>query len=179
MATIFSHIAVPIALRLGLGSNVISTRLMIAGAVGSVLPDADMIGFFMGVDYGSEWGHRGFSHSIAMAIILGGIATLGYRGLKSSPFVVFAFISLSVLSHGVLDSLTTGGHGTAFLWPLSDERYFLPWQFIKVSPIGMGFFSERGLMVIVSELKWVWCPLITLALAGFGLRHWLNRNKTR
>lgn len=58
-----------------------------------------------------------------------------------------------MVSHGLLDTLTTGGKGVALLWPFSDERFFAPLQFIRVSPIGVGrFLSERGLAVLLSEL---------------------------
>ena len=36
---------------------------------------------------------------------------------------------------GVLDACTTGGSGIIVFWPLSCERFFLPWQVIAVSPI--------------------------------------------
>jgi inner membrane protein len=54
--------------------------------------------------------------------------------------------------------MTDGGLGVAFFAPFHNERYFFPWRPIAISPIGMGFFSERGLEVIISELRWVWLP---------------------
>ena len=44
-------------------------------------------------------------------------------------------------SHGVLDALTDGGPGVAFLAPFDDTRYFFPWRPIRVSPLWRGFFS--------------------------------------
>ena len=37
----------------------------------SMLPDADVIGFALGVRYGAPWGHRGATHSFVFAIALG------------------------------------------------------------------------------------------------------------
>jgi hypothetical protein len=37
----------------------------------SFLPDADVIGFSLGVNYGDEWGHRGATHSLMFAIAVG------------------------------------------------------------------------------------------------------------
>lgn len=67
-------------------------------------------------------------------------------------------------SHGLLDAMTNGGLGVAFFSPFDRERYFLPWTPIQVSPIGAGgFFSQRGLEVIRSEMVWLWGPLMLLA----------------
>jgi hypothetical protein len=60
--------------------------------------------------------------------------------------------------------MTDGGLGVAFFAPFHNERYFFPWRPIAVSPIGMGFFSERGLEVIISELHWG-SLLLAVALA--------------
>ena len=37
----------------------------------SMLPDADVIGFSLGVRYEDPWGHRGATHSFAFAVIVG------------------------------------------------------------------------------------------------------------
>src|SRR5687768_17218569 len=37
----------------------------------SMLPDADVIGFAFGVQYGDEWGHRGATHSFVFSLALG------------------------------------------------------------------------------------------------------------
>ena len=34
----------------------------------SLLPDADVIGFALGVEYGDPWGHRGATHSLTFAL---------------------------------------------------------------------------------------------------------------
>jgi hypothetical protein len=36
----------------------------------SILPDADVIGFTLGIPYNSVWGHRGLSHSLCFALVL-------------------------------------------------------------------------------------------------------------
>ena len=73
-------------------------------------------------------------------------------------------------SHGLLDSLTDGGPGIALLWPFAHDRLFAPVTPIRVSPIGGGFFSARGLETLWSEARWVWLPCAVLAMAGLGLR---------
>jgi inner membrane protein len=63
-------------------------------------------------------------------------------------------------SHGLLDAMTNGGRGIALLSPLSNQRFFLPWTPIEVSPLGIErFLGPRGITVIKSEALWVWLPM--------------------
>jgi inner membrane protein len=171
MPTVISHPAVPLALALGLGSQVVPTRLLFAGAVAAVVPDLDVIGFRLGISYGHPLGHRGFSHSLAFAALLALAAALGTRTLDASSRRVFSFIFISTASHGILDAFTNGGRGIAFLWPWSNARYFAPIQPIEVSPLNISrFFAEGGADVILSELIWVWTPCAVLAGLLFAVR---------
>src|SRR5207245_10251330 len=64
-----------------------------------------------------------------------------------------------------------GGLGVAFFAPFSNIRYFLRWRPIVVSPISVyGFVGRRGLIVLWSELGWVWLPAALIFLAGLALR---------
>lgn len=167
MPTIFTHPAVLLALGLGLGHDIIPGRLLLAGAIASDLPDLDVVAFRLGIPYASGFGHRGFTHSIFFALAVAALGAFGSRYFRASPLITFAFLFASTVSHGVLDSFTNGGLGVAFFWPLSSERFFAPFQFIEVSPIGAaGFFSRQGVSVLASELLFVWVPC---AIAGFVL----------
>jgi inner membrane protein len=85
---------------------------------------------------------------------------------------------LATASHGFLDAMTSGGLGVAFFAPFSETRYFLPWRPIVVSPISIyGFVGRRGLMVMWSELEWVWLPAVLIFLAGLAL--WRRRSTSR
>jgi inner membrane protein len=163
MPTIFSHAAVPLALATGLGRFAVSSRLLAAGAIASMLPDIDVLAFHFGVPYGAPFGHRGATHSLAFALVVGLIALAAAGPLKTSRRAAFAFVTASAASHGLLDMLTNGGSGIALLWPFSDERFFFPWQLIEVSPLGLRFFaSARAVDVLSSEILWVWLPAVTL-----------------
>lgn len=170
MPTIISHMAVPLALGLGLGRNTVSRSLLVVGVVASMLPDLDVLAFRLGIAYADQLGHRGFSHSLALAALLGILAALLARRLNSQRFAAFAFIFVATASHGFLDMLTNGGLGVAYLWPFSDHRFFFSEQVIQVSPLSLKrFFGPAGLAVAKSELFWVWSPafftfLITLFL---------------
>lgn len=169
MPTIMSHAAVPIAGALMLGRHQISTPVLATGIAFSMLPDADVIGFGFGIEYADSWGHRGATHSLAFAAIAALLATALLRPDKYLVAGLFLFVAMA--SHGLLDTLTSGGLGAALFWPWSDTRHFAPHTPIAVSPIGIAnFFSERGMKVLQSEAKWIWLPLALLTVVVVGIR---------
>ena len=64
----------------------------------------------------------------------------------------------------IVDALTDGGLGIALLSPFDTTRYFFPFRPFKVSPIGIRYFfsSPHGPAALVSEILWIWFPLIIL-----------------
>jgi len=136
-----------------------------------MLPDLDSITFRLGIPYASAFGHRGFSHSIACAVVLAALAVPLASQLAAKPGTVFAFLVIAMISHGVLDALTNAGNGVAFFWPWSTERIFFDIRPIEASPISVRrFLSARGLQILRSELLWVWLPAFTIAVAAWGWR---------
>src|SRR4029453_12412873 len=110
-----------------------------------------------GVRYDSMLGHRGLTHSIAFALLVGlavGMFAFGKRPTGPGKFQLVLYFTLVTLSHPLFDALTNGGRGVALFAPFSTERYFFPLRPIEVSPIGMQFFSERGLEVLAREVNW-------------------------
>ena len=173
MPTILTHAVVPLAAGIGLGTGVISRRLLLAGAVASIMPDLDVVAFKLGIAYADAFGHRGASHSVAFALLLGLLALACAPVLRTTRVAAFVFVALATLSHAVLDMFTNGGLGVAMWWPISHERLFAPWRVIEVSPIGISrFLTDRGFAVLRSEFVWVWLPCIVVgaALASFRLR---------
>ncbi|WP_158885379.1 metal-dependent hydrolase [Rhodanobacter sp. L36] len=164
MPTIFTHAAVPLLLGAALGRRRISHRLLSAGAIAAVLPDADVLGFRFGIAYADAFGHRGAGHSITFALLVALLAAALHKPLRTSARNAFFFVGLAAISHPLLDALTNGGLGVSLSWPLSDHRFFFPWRPIEVSPIGARFFSVRGWWAIRSELLWVWLPSAAMAL---------------
>ena len=164
MPTVFSHPAPVLCLGLACGRKTVPWRLLFAGLVCSVLPDLDVIGFSYGVSYGDAMGHRGLSHSLLFALCTGCAAFLVAPWLKARRFTAFLVCGGAALTHILLDAMTTGGLGVAFFWPWSEERHFLPWRPIAVSPFSLErLFSERGVRVFVTEAQWVWLPSIVAA----------------
>lgn len=127
---------------------------MIALSILSMLPDLDVIAFRLGIPYAAPFGHRGASHSLCAALLVGAMAGIAALGLKLSPIRTGLLVFVVVATHGLLDALTDGGLGAALLWPYSNHRYFAPWRPIPVAPIGKRIFSPWGMRVMLFELLW-------------------------
>ena len=128
----------------------------------SFLPDADVVGFAMGVGYPDEWGHRGATHSLVFAVAVGAIIGAAAPLFRRPAIRTGVLAVVALASHPLLDTLTDGGLGCALFWPFDLTRYFAPWNPIPVSPIGLGFFSPYGMYAAGVELLY-FAPLIWFA----------------
>lgn len=117
----------------------------------SLLPDADVIAFRLGIPYGAPFGHRGAFHSLAFAAIVGLALWPLARAMRLPAVFVAVTGALVMATHGLLDTLTDGGKGIALLWPLTHERFFAPWRPIPVAPIGSRILSAAGLKLVAWE----------------------------
>lgn len=169
MPTLFTHPVIPIALGASLGKEVISRQLVVIAVLLSVLPDLDVIAFSFGIPYSSQFGHRGFTHSLFLAVLVClFLVWLLPNRIQLNKAKSFVFLFSAMGSHGLLDMLTDGGLGIALFWPFTNERYFfLGYQYVKVSPLGMDFFSEWGMNTLISELVWIWLPTTLIAATVF------------
>ncbi|MBC6698916.1 metal-dependent hydrolase [Hymenobacter puniceus] len=173
MASIFGHCALGATLGKLLLPSRRHWRYWLLAAACAFLPDADVIGFKFHVPYASLWGHRGLTHSILAAVVVASVLAGLVRMLRppGAPAIgrLWLLLFLATASHGVLDALTTGGEGVAFLSPFEQQRYFFPWRPLQVSPIGVKkFVGEWAARVLKSEFTWVGLPCL-LALAASQL----------
>ena len=140
----------------------------------SVAPDLDSIGFQLGIPYHHWLGHRGFSHSILFALILALIASLFILSIEKTAkrrFMFFLAFFICAFIHDMLDAMTNGGLGVAFFSPLSEQRFFLPWRPIQVSPISpKRFFTSRGLAVLSNEFIYVILPSLLVTIVAIWKR---------
>ena len=177
MASVLSHAVAALGIGACFYRPGTPKRVWVAGALCSVIPDMDVIGFQFGVHYGDFGGHRGFTHSLLFALLLASFVVMvafrqGAPGL--GRFALWSYFFLATTSHGLLDAMTDGGLGVAFFSPFDTTRYFFPWRPIRVSPIGITrFFTHRGLEVVQSELVWIWLPAALLIASA-----WLIRRRT-
>lgn len=175
MASLVTHPIVPLSLALAAGQKTIPWQLVLLGMLASMLPDADVIAFRLGIPYGHMLGHRGLSHSLVFAVLLA-VVIAGLDRFKARRLATFLFIFAATASHGMLDALTTGGKGVGFLIPFTDERYFFSIRPILVSPLtAHEFFTARGLAILISEIQAVWAPCAAVAICGIFYRRLTGR----
>ena len=178
MPSIITHAAIPLALWCAADRGRIPPRLMVAGVIAAMLPDADVLAFALHIPYADAFGHRGASHSFLFACLLAALAAVlalfgscrpwsaGVRQPRlASTVQAAAFVFVCAASHPLLDAMTSGGLGVALAWPWSEHRFFAPWRPIRVSPFAPQFFSAHGIATLLSELRWVWLPLAGAVVA--------------
>jgi inner membrane protein len=179
MPSAFSHAVAGAAIGAIYPKGALPKHAWAIGALCAALPDVDMIAFHLGIPYGHMLGHRGFSHCIVFALVVGVCVTAPAGLLRKRHFSLFALFSLGFIataSHGILDAMTDGGLGVAFFSPFSDERYFLPYRPIAASPLRLRrFFTAAGLHVMSTELVWIWLPSGVLMCAAVVCRRWRAR----
>jgi inner membrane protein len=157
-------------------------RLYVLAAVTAVLPDLDVIGYhWFYIPSGHFFGHRGFFHSpffaAVVSLVVVGVFFREWKTFSRPWWYGVVFFFLLGASHGLLDAMTNGGRGIALLSPFSNERFFLPWTPIEVSPLGVGrFLGPRGIAVIKSEAVWIWLPLAAVVVWVQAVRMAVNRN---
>jgi inner membrane protein len=166
MAT-YLHFAPALALAVAIGPQRIGWRLTLAGAACAVLPDADFLLYVLHIDaYSGTYGHRGFTHSIGFALLVGALgALLAGRHPPRSRWLTAGFLALCTASHPLLDGLIDRGICNAWLWPLDGARHCLPWRPVPMQGVPL-FGPER----LQQELLWIGVPLLLLANAGQLLR---------
>jgi inner membrane protein len=181
MASVISHAV--FASSLGTAGSPVSrmpARYWATLAFVAALPDLDVVLYPLGLNAPHNLGHRGLTHSLAFAAVFAALVVrLVFRDRTWRPqwFRLWAVVFAAMVSHGVLDAMTNGGQGIAFLAPFSEARWHFPWRPILVSPIGVGaFFSNYGLRVLQNELVSVWLPSLVVVLAARLLRRRSLRN---
>src|SRR6266511_3634838 len=120
MASALSHAVAGLAIGTAFWRPGVPAPFWVAGAAVATLPDLDSIGFRFGVAYGDMLGHRGLTHSLVFAALLGaGVVAVAFpSGAGSvSRSQLWLYLFLATASHGVLDELTNGGLGVAFFAP--------------------------------------------------------------
>lgn len=173
MPTLLGHVAAGTALGVLFESKTWPRRAYLVGAACAVLPDLDVIGLRMGIPYGSLLGHRGLSHSLAAAVVVGiGAMFLCFPRKDWRPALA-VYLVLATVSHGLLDAVTSGGLGVAFFAPFDASRHFLPWRPVRVSPLSLSrILSPRFWSVLNSELQWIVLPSAALSVLILTAKRW-------
>jgi inner membrane protein len=165
--TLISHGVVALALGKIFARDPMALKFWFLSVFCALIPDADVIGFSYGIRSRDLFGHRGFSHSLFFAFVLGLLVVLlFYRNTERMSRLwcaLVCYFSLVTASHGLLDALTDGGPGVGFLAPFDNRRFLFPWRPIPASPLGIeSFLGPRGRAVLSSEILWLWIPAAAL-----------------
>ena len=164
MPSSLSHAMVAVTVGSLVAPRELIRPFLIIGATCAVLPDIDAIGRpFYGVtgDLQTLGGHRGFTHSITFAALLGIVVssvTAIDRRWRGQRIRLAVFIAIATALHGVLDLFTSIGASTSpvqFFSPFSTHGYAL-----SRHPIN-GPFSELFLCLL---------PLIGVTRATWYVR---------
>lgn len=168
MPSIFGHVLASSALSTFLKKQDRSSSLFWVAGFCAFAPDLDVLAFRFGVAYSSIWGHRGWTHSLAFALVLGLLfGWLFYRNHLKYRAITLLLIAATA-SHPLLDMMTNGGRGCALWWPLYNDRIFFPFRPIQVSPLEIAdFFSAWGVQVLWSELYWIGGPVLFIRAAAW------------
>jgi inner membrane protein len=125
----------------------------------AVAPDLDLIGWPLGMSPFALLGHRGLSHSIAFAVVLGAIAAMALLPdvTRRERAAAAAALILATGTHSVLDALTTyAPTGPAFWAPFSNHRYRFPWMPLTGAGGFKTDFGQEALYVCLPALVLIW-----------------------
>jgi inner membrane protein len=160
-----------------------SRRYWVVAGLCGIIPDLDYAGApFGNLAYSNYFGgHRGFTHGLLFAALLGGLLAWGaFRDARwdGSRLRLALALALATSTHGLLDALTDVGPAVAFFSPFAAERYTFPWHPIDPSAAAKG----RGLggiaLVLANELTWSALPALALAAVGaWGRRYVVARRR--
>jgi inner membrane protein len=149
-------------------------RFWVLSALLPVLPDIDVIGLFFGFSVEDMLGHRGITHSVWFASMVGVLAVIIFfrnSGLTRKAMIsLVAYFFFLTASHGFLDAFNDSNVGVAFWAPFENERYLFPFNpivpssvlLIDSSVLSVSLFFEKIYILLRSEILWIWVPLLAL-----------------
>ena len=183
MPTIMTHSFVGLAAATVVGGRSTPKRFWLLSLILPALPDIDTASFVLGFPHSHGiTGHRGISHSLLMAAVVGmAVGFVFFRRVSRRWWAYGLFFSIITASHGLLDTITNGGGAVALLWPFSDRRFFSSWRPLAVSPIGVRrfFSSPRAWTVLASEFIYVWIPAICVVFLSLLRRQFGTEREAR
>lgn len=172
MPSAVSHAFLGIAFGAAVSSR---KRIWAVSAACSALPDVDALAVKLFSPLSDMWTHRGFSHSLIFAFLVGLlVVSFGFTGRSLQRgsrqwwlFLLFFFATTA--SHGFADALNNGSIGVDFFAPFSSVRYLLPYRPIPGVGVAL-FFSLSGQSIFLREILWLWIPAIALTRFYGGIR---------
>jgi membrane-bound metal-dependent hydrolase YbcI (DUF457 family) len=158
MPTPISHAAVGFAIAAWTQQRPPTRRVCAVAAACAAVPDIDYFGWPLA--------HRGFTHSLAFAVVGAAAATfIFFRGPQwtQQRARIALILGLALLSHACLDALSTYSFGVEFFAPFSPQRFRFVW-----TPLGDPTGGLTG--QLVQEALVVLLPAVLLGWLGFKVR---------
>ena len=116
------------------------------------LPDVDVLWLALGAPDRGLLGHRGLTHTPLFALTAGALIGVWlWTRRRARPAIMGLLAALLIGTHGILDGIAQDGRGILFFWPLSAERFHLPWRPIPDAPLGLELFGRVGLSHLALE----------------------------
>lgn len=166
MATLYTHAVAGLGLAKVCAGRPMPWSYWTLATILPLLPDLDV---FSTATYGSPLGHRGVTHSLLFALVIGLVAaSFLSRPFRGQWWWLAVLFSAIVASHGLLDAMTRGGGNIPFFWPLGG--WYGNWGPLRVSDIAFDLPDPRSSRAIRSELLWVWLPTIVLVVFSVAYR---------
>ena len=150
-------------------------RVITLAAVCGAVPDLDLIGWPLGVSTFALWGHRGLTHSIAFAVMLGvAVAALLPGVTRRERLIAAAVLMLATATHSLLDAMTTySPTGPAFWAPFSNERYRFWWTPLTGAGGSNTSFGQEALYACLPAV------LVILLIEWWRRRHPVPESSNR
>ena len=167
MPTIITHAVAGAAIAPALAPCGRRSEFTWIAAACAVLPDADVLGFSVGIAYDSMFAHRGFTRSPSLPDgSRGGDGRVSEQspGSQSCSNLRLHFCGDGFTRHSGRVHKRRTGRG--ILPALDPTRYFFPAPLILVSPIGLNGFLGQRAQARPKEMQRVRPPSICVFLAA-------------
>lgn len=175
MPTSLSHAAAGLAIASVLKPAKATSRYWMLAAACAAIPDIDALSLPLRLPPNDLLGHRGITHSVLFAVGLSAVVTALWfprERVGDDRWRIWLAMCLATMSHGLLDALSSYGHGVALLAPMWNQH--LCFSSRPLGNIGVGHRGvlSLSLRVAANEAIWIWMPsALVTSLALLLERH--------
>lgn len=171
-----THALVPVAAAVAVSRPLAHWRLVAFAAVAAMAPDLDAIANpLFGLQANSIYSHRGFTHSLFVAMGAGIFAAAIHRRLRVRPLTAAAVVGGAMATHGLMDMMTDSGSPVAILWPLSSTRLYADWRPIHGGELELSHLATQLPPRLEAELWQLILPMFAVVIAIRGCRALIRR----
>jgi len=164
MPSLLGHAVAGLAITTAFHRDRLPRRTWALAAFCAVAPDLDWFVSLLPLHRGHVLNHRGVSHSLFAAVLLATVVFFLAIRRDQRRGDLWLCLTVSALSHGLLDALTAGGVGVALFMPFSATRWACLWQPGHVAPLPLGRDHTYAFLASLwAEALWIGIPALGLA----------------